>query len=169
MRAPIVAAGILTLAFQSQSPSPASAQTSAATADGCPVTAPNGARVPWATISPSRFDHGNAAISTSLWPDGTVVVRPNGSGEILTDGSLRMKFLWFKRPGVMTIEGRRLDGAAGPLRANLNHEFDAQDFQPSSLIFPTEGCWEVTSRVRDASLTFVTRVVQGPARPATRG
>jgi hypothetical protein len=101
--------------------------------------------------------HGNAAISTALWPDDTVVVRRNGAGEVLSDGSLRMKFLWFKRPGAMTIEGRRLDGAAGPLRANLNHEFDSQDFQPSSLIFPTEGCWEVT------------RVMKGPARPATRG
>jgi len=33
--------------------------------------------------------------------------------------------------------------------------------QPTELIFPTEGCWEVTGRVGDASLTFVTLVVRG--------
>jgi hypothetical protein len=113
MRAPIVAAGILILVFQFQSPSPASAQTSAAATDGRRVTAPNGARVPWASVPPSSFDHGNAAISTALWPQGIVVVRPNGPGEVLADGSLRMKFLWFKRPGVMTIKGRRLAVSRG--------------------------------------------------------
>jgi hypothetical protein len=32
-------------------------------------------------------------------------------------------------------------------------------FQPSTLIFPTAGCWKVTGRIDDrASLTFVTDV-----------
>jgi hypothetical protein len=168
MRAAIGGTAILlALAFQSQSPP--SPDNSAAAADTCSVTAPNGTRVPWASMSRTPFDHGNSAISTTLWPDGTVVVRPNGPGEVLSDGSLRMKFLWFKRPGAMTIDGRRLDAGAPPLRANVSHHFDREDFQPSSLIFPTEGCWEVTSRVGDASLTFVTRVVKGPARSANRG
>ena len=35
-----------------------------------------------------------------------------------------------------------------------------QDFKPTALIFPTEGCWEVTGKVGETSLTFVTRVVK---------
>ena len=38
--------------------------------------------------------------------------------------------------------------------------YGEKGFQPSALFFPTEGCWEVTGRVRDATLTFVTIVVK---------
>lgn len=30
--------------------------------------------------------------------------------------------------------------------------------KPSYLVFPTPGCWEITGRVADSSLTFVTFV-----------
>jgi hypothetical protein len=39
-------------------------------------------------------------------------------------------------------------------------------FHATALIFPTAGCWEVTGRVGDASLTFVVEVEKignGPA------
>jgi len=134
----------------------------------CPVTTPNENRGPGATYrDQSRNWHGTDAIATGLWPDGTIVFRPGGPGFVLADGSLSMKFLWFKIRRPMTIEGRRLDAWAPPLRANVDHHFDAEDFQPSALIFPTPGCWEVTSRVGESSLTFVTRVVkiaEGPER-----
>jgi len=35
-------------------------------------------------------------------------------------------------------------------------------FQASGVIFPTEGCWQVTGRVGTASLTFVTVVLKNP-------
>jgi hypothetical protein len=134
----------------------------------CPVTTPNENRGPGATYrDQSRNWHGTDAIATGLWPDGTIVFRPGGPGFVLADGSLSMKFLWFKIRRPMTIEGRRLDAWAPPLRANVDHHFDAEDFQPSALIFPTPGCWEVTSRVGESVLTFVTRVVkiaEGPER-----
>jgi hypothetical protein len=41
-------------------------------------------------------------------------------------------------------------------------------FQPSYLIFSTPGCWEVTGRVGEASLTFVTRVVKTGDGPVWR-
>jgi hypothetical protein len=36
------------------------------------------------------------------------------------------------------------------------------------VIFPTPGCWEVTGRIGDASVAFVTRVVKIGDGPAGR-
>jgi hypothetical protein len=38
--------------------------------------------------------------------------------------------------------------------------YGATGFQASAVSYPTEGCWEVTGRVGDASLTFVTLVLK---------
>jgi hypothetical protein len=38
-------------------------------------------------------------------------------------------------------------------------------FHPSGLIWPGEGCWEVTARVGEESLTFVTLVARVPLDP----
>ena len=78
------------------------------------------------------------------------------------------KSLWRSAAGWARPACPTRNGSAAPLRAHLDHAFDREDFQPSTLIFPTEGCWEVTSRVGDASLTFVTRVVKIEAA-ATKG
>ena len=51
---------------------------------------------------------------------------------------------------------------APPLRAEIPDGYSATGFQPSGVIFPTEGCWQVTGKVADASVTFVTRVVKLP-------
>jgi hypothetical protein len=98
-----------------------------------------------------------------LWPDGTVVFRPGGPGEILPDGSLSMKFGWTRGEGLrgkLKIHGRRLDAPAPPLRARIPDGYGDTGFQATALIFPTEGCWEVTGEVGDTRLTFVTRVVK---------
>jgi hypothetical protein len=129
----------------------------------CEVTHPNGRFVSdevrvGAGLPRSPFLHGNDSVATALWADGTVVFRSGGPGAVLPDGSLRMKFLWLKIPRPLRVEGRRLDAAAPPLRAEIAAGFDDAVFQPSWLIFPAVGCWEVTARVADDALTFVTRV-----------
>jgi hypothetical protein len=97
---------------------------------------------------------------TWLWPNGTVVFKKGGAGEVYPDGSMRMKFLWLLTDdGPLTLEGRRLDGHAPPLRSIIPEGFVGQGFQPSSLVFPTTGCWEVTAKANGSTLTFVTRVV----------
>ena len=45
------------------------------------------------------------------------------------------------------------------LRAEYS-DYGDTGFQPSTVIFPIEGCWQVTGTVGDASVTFVTRVVK---------
>jgi hypothetical protein len=99
----------------------------------------------------------------SLWPDATVPIGPKGAGAILPDGSLEMKYPWFRGAGLtgrLIITGRRLDAAAPPLTASTSSDSRETGFQATSLIFPTEGCWEITGKVRDTALTFVNRVIR---------
>jgi hypothetical protein len=149
----------------------------------CPVTLANGSTPPGERPSPGY--HGNGALSTALWPNGRVVFEPGGPGSVEPDGSLSMKWPWWWDVGrQLTIKGRRLDGAAPPLRAEApggrrldvppstdsSTALEVTRFQATALIFPSEGCWEVTGNVGDASLTFVVLVVkvgEGPdQRPA---
>jgi hypothetical protein len=157
-----IATALLLTASPLPAVSPALLDQSAGTA--CETTAPNGravsddARVR-AGMPASPMYFGNDSLATMLWPDGTVVFRPGGPGSVLADGALRMKFIWVKRPGAsLTIEGTRLDAPAPPLRSTIQEGFEGESFQPSSLIFPSPGCWRVTARAGGSSLTFVTRV-----------
>jgi len=79
-----------------------------------------------------------------------------------------MKFWWWRLvKGRLTIEGRRLDNPAPPLHSIIPDGYGEIGFQASGLVFPTPGCWEVTGRIGDKSLTFVTlveKISEGPER-----
>lgn len=160
----LLAAGV-TDSERAQS-SPAPPQTDFA----CHVTTPNGIAAGEEQQDPGSY--GNREVSVGpfgLWPDGTVVFKPGGAGFLTRDGSLGMKFGWRRGiPGSLGIEGRRLDAPAPPLRAEVPNGYGELGFQATYVIFPTPGCWEVTGRVRDASVTFVTRVVKIGDGPAWR-
>jgi hypothetical protein len=75
-------------------------------------------------------------------------------------------------PGEVVFGGRRVDALAPPMPAViLRGEADGYGetgFHPARLVFPTEGCWEVTAMVGDSKLMFVTLVVKvsfAPLRP----
>jgi hypothetical protein len=128
----------------------------------CELTRPNGRYLPNSPI-PGRASsfYGNDTIAVVLGPEGsTIVFEPGGAGFVLPDGALQTKFLWAKIPLPMRIEGRRLDAQAPPLRYRLSGDHADDNFQPSSLIFATPGCWEITSRVGKSALTFVVQVVK---------
>lgn len=108
----------------------------------------------------SANSFGNGKLSTTLSPKGEIVFLPSGPGMIREDGSLIMKFWWHRAiPGELTIEGRRLDAPGPPLRANIPKGYGPTGFQASELIFPTTGCWQITGRAGDSTLTFTTSVV----------
>lgn len=134
----------------------------------CPVTRPNGAQRPGRPPAPDGY--ANDALWTLLWPEGRVVFAPDGAGFMLPDGSLGMKWPWFPLlPGEFSIEGRRLDRRAAPLRSEIREAYDASGrFFASYLIFPEPGCWEVTGRIGEASLTFVTLVIKEGDGPSWR-
>ena len=145
---------------------PPAAMRTSATMSACPVTTPNGRRY---AADPQGGNHGNKTLTTELWPNGRVDFRPGGSGCVEPDGYLGMKWPWWSSVrGRLMIEGRRLDGPAGPLRASFSKDYEDAGFRATGLLFAGPGCWEVTARVGDASLSFVTLVVKTAEGPAPR-
>jgi len=159
-------------------PEPQSAQNQTprdSSPPACAVTVPNQSQPPvknfggTVTYSPDykgprdgpvKDSYGNGKLWTILWSDGTVVFQPDGPGFIDQDGSLSMKWPWYRGvQGRLTIRGKRLDGTAPPL-ADIPAGYRDTGFQATALIFPTEGCWEVTGQVGETTLTFVTRVIR---------
>ncbi len=131
----------------------------------CAVTAPNGTT---AADDNQSSSYGTRQLSTLLWPEGTIEFRPGGPGFRTRDDALGMKFPWWRGDGVrghLRIEGRRLDGVAPSLRSEFT-DYGDRGFQATYIIFPTPGCWKVTGRAGDASITFVTNVVRIGAGPA---
>lgn len=128
----------------------------------CAVTTPNSVAAGEDNPDPASF--GNAQVSVGplgVWPDGTVIFKPGGAGFITRDGSLGMKFGWRRGvSGQLRIEGHRIDAVAPPLRSEVPSGYGDRGFQATYVIFPTPGCWEVTGRVGDANVTFITKVVK---------
>jgi hypothetical protein len=124
----------------------------------CPVTIANGNGPPGEGSSPNY--HGNGVLWTALPPGG---IDKGGTPE--PDGSTSQKYPWWTvgTMGELTIQGRRVDAPAPPLRARINSgapetafaEVAGGRFWSSGISFPTEGCWQVTGRVGATSLTFV--------------
>ena len=101
-------------------------------------------------------------------PDGKLVFRPSGAGFVDRDGALGIKFGWNRLvPGQLQVGGRRLDGDAAPARAYLT-DYGDEGFQPTYLVFPTPGCWEITGGVGDARLSFIVFVEKIGAGPDWR-
>lgn len=120
--------------------------------DPCPITHPNGSVPPGPMFGAEP--HGNGSIWVGLWNANVVV------WDAEPDGSVSAKFGWWRGvPGTLRIEGHRLDAPAPPLLGHVPDGYGVSGFQSSGITFPTEGCWRVTGRVGEASLTFVTLVL----------
>lgn len=115
----------------------------------CPVTVVNGGQG-------GLF--GNDALNIILLAGSKYVFKPGGAGFVDRDGALGIKVGWERlKKGQLRVTGHRLDGAAALARAYL-YDYGDIGFQPSYLVFPTPGCWEITGHVADSSLTFVVTV-----------
>jgi hypothetical protein len=146
---------------------PAAGLRAPETEDTCPVSLPNVTKSPDEHYVPTglAFQNADGTIFTTPWPNGEVVFEPGGPGTINPDGSMSMKWPWYRTvPGEVVIHGLRLDRASAAMPAEILRGpadgYGEIGFHPSILTFPTEGCWQITARVGDATLTFVTRVVQ---------
>lgn len=125
----------------------------------CTPTTPNGATPPGEAAAPLYL--GNGEIFTTLWPDGVVVFEPGGPGEVRADGSLAMKWPFWRGEGVageLTIEGRSLHTSGLTVSAEIPEGYGDTGVQATALVFPGPGCFEVTARAGGSSLTFITKV-----------
>ncbi len=151
------------------SPIPLSSEAAAS----CPITLPTGPLSSDEAVKDLNLSNSESTLLSILWPDSTVIFKPGGAGEMAADGSLSMKWPWYRHniKGQVVIEGHRLDAYAPPLKSIVGCCYGdntaAPDccygdtgFTPSALIFTSEGCWEVTGRVNNHQLTFVTLVVK---------
>ena len=138
-------------------------EPSAATAAACRVSRVAARPVPG---RPS-FNLGNAHVAVSLPRDATFRAIPDGSPRgghafVQRDGWIRTKLGWWSDRGQPRVTGRRLDGVAPPLRADVGPLSWASSgsFYPSLLYFSSTGCWRITATVRGARLDTVVRVVK---------
>ena len=128
----------------------------------CPVTIghPVPSTVWWRDLLfgwDSAYGNGKLWIG-ALWPNGVVIMTKEDVGP---GGRLGMKFGWYRlTSGFLTITGRRLDAQAPPA-SGVASGYGLIGFNASGVIFPTEGCWQVTGRVARVTLTFVTFVIKG--------
>jgi hypothetical protein len=122
----------------------------------CAVTRPKGTAPP-VDLDPGWYGNGALATQLWMWGEGTVVIPPD---LVQRDQALGpLKWAWYRHHrGDLSVEGRRLDAPAPPLRADVSAGYGDAGFQPVALTFPTAGCWEVTGRVGDARLTLVAPV-----------
>jgi hypothetical protein len=130
------------------------------TTESCPVTIPNGSNPP---RQPRIVTwHGNGLLWAAwLNPDGIYTVPPDQVGP---DGSIGAKLYWVTSPprSAPAISGQRLDAPAPPLQmlgANMgSFSGAANPSWATAVVFPTPGCWRVTARMKDVSLTYAVDV-----------
>jgi hypothetical protein len=127
----------------------------------CPVTAPNNLTPPRQAPKKGSLGAGgylgNGRLWAVLWPRGLVLVPPDDTGP---DGSLEMKFPWWRGPrvhGALHIHGYELTLGL-PVRASISGGYGDTGFQPSGIVFPGSGCYQITGEAAGATLTFVTLV-----------
>lgn len=126
----------------------------------CPVTLPNGNRPPGQPRNVTWY--GNGLLWAGAAPNGTRVYGPE---DVAADGSVADKLLWVTTPPweKPTVTGTRIDAAATPLRViGVNTGSFSGAANPSHMTpvaFPSPGCWRLTARLADVSLTYVVEVV----------
>ena len=162
----LVVCAVVAVSACSSTPAPsagAPATSSPADIASCSPTLPNADTPPGEKTA--RLFYGNGKLWTVLWPRGVVVFTPRGPGEVRADGSLAVKFPFWRGPGVigdLVISGGSLDDPGARMSGEVPEGYGKAGFQASVLVFPRPGCWQVTARVGAANLTFVTRVVRRP-------
>jgi hypothetical protein len=129
----------------------------------CPVTVGSARTVPPSPIDPTDNPaalpgswYGNTALWTRLAPRGVL------PGQRWESDSIGTKFPWWRlvRGARLTISAQRLDGPSAGFRSDIPDGNGDFGFQPTSLIWPSPGCWRVTGTLAGQSLSFVAWVVR---------
>ena len=82
-------------------------------------------------------------------------VRLSTTGVVPADPGLSVKFPWWRAvPGKLTLSGH-LVGGAGTMTPVVAHGYGNVGFQVTGMRFSAPGCWAVTGKVQDKTLTVV--------------
>jgi hypothetical protein len=126
----------------------------------CPVTRPNRVLPPAPGQGFPGLRYGNGLLSTAVSSDGGLLTQRDQNGTSST------KLAWLPRKGftgTLTVGGERLDAAAPPMRVLAVYwGHDTQTGRggwATPVVFPSEGCWRITGRVRDVTVSYVVRVM----------
>jgi hypothetical protein len=127
----------------------------------CIVTTP-GYSAPPGELAGSWYTDGSG-IWTALARDGHVAVgRPGGAGRVLSDGSLEIKWPWWREvDGDLHVSGHLVQSSSAALLAFVPSGYGTSGFQATSLTFPEQGCWEITGSVGPKELTVVVLIARG--------
>ena len=124
----------------------------------CPATPFSGERPPdpnTASFS-SRWYHGDG-----IW----VALAPPYEGRWYA-GEPALKVLWYSElAGELRITGRRLDAPGAVLSAEVPSGYQDVGYQPSSILVPEPGCWEITGSVGEQTLRVVAEVLAPELHP----
>lgn len=124
--------------------------------EGCLTTVPNGSTPPGLKSLPQH--HGNGMLWALLPGDGVYRDRPE------SDGTFFEKIPWFAAgiSGELKVSARRLDASGQSPRTQAvpgwPEGFRGSGSWASRVWFTSEGCWKVTGRIRDVSLSFIVGV-----------
>jgi hypothetical protein len=133
---------------------PAGGPVEAGTAAACPVSQSHWLKAPEDAAVQGPPAYGNYYVNEdrSIWAS---MRWSSGDSDSLRADLNGIKVGWYRPAGAqLEIAGRRLDGDAPPLQADIPCCY-ATRFQASGLYFPTEGCWEVTAHAAGSKLVFI--------------
>jgi hypothetical protein len=108
--------------------------------------------------------YGNGLLSTWVPPGGILPARTDADG-------LFQKLGWLPHrgfPDALAVRGERLDAPSPPMRVlgvywgHASSGPAAKGSWASAVKFPSEGCWRITGRVQDVTLSYVVKVVAAP-------
>ena len=142
-------------AADSSTPSMSSADSTPATV--CSPTEPVWVEPPDDPAVGGSPEHGYYYVNkdSSIWASAWWTGEEETYLQVSEEG---IKVGWFRPTGAeLEITGRRLDGHSPPLDAHVPCCYPTR-FQATGLLFPTEGCWEVTARAEDSELSFELRI-----------
>lgn len=129
-------------------------------ANTCPVTEAVWAKPPEDAAVEGSAEYGYYLVNEdrSIWASAWWVEQDENDLYAGEDG---MKMGWFRPEGAdLKISGRRIDAQAPPLETHIPCCYPTR-FQATGLVFPTEGCWEVSARAGDGVLSFVVEIEPG--------
>jgi hypothetical protein len=120
----------------------------------CPLDEPSWAKPPEDSAVQDTPDFGHYFVNEdrSIWASAWWTGQEEKYLRASEDG---IKVGWFRPAGAtLAITGQRLDGPGAAMESEVPCCYPTR-FQATGLIFPTEGCWEVTAKAAERELSFV--------------